>query len=142
MQIVEIAGHVNHQMLARYSQIRMQAKRAATEETARRHAANGAQRGKVQAKVQPALAGAPAANVAQMLAIQLRQARARRLACARSVVWISCDSENARLGNPGDFFRNRACRSGDIRGVFALAFCRKYLKLNHYRLTPVGSLYD
>jgi integrase len=59
--IMDIAGHVSHQMLARYSHIRMEAKRAALDGLARRRAPKD---------VGGELSGAPGADVASAHAVQ------------------------------------------------------------------------
>ena len=64
--IMEIAGHVSRQMLSRYSHIRMQAKRDALEEIARRRAAEDATRKKRDAHAQAQQHAATPANVAPM----------------------------------------------------------------------------
>ena len=59
--IMDIAGHVSHQMLARYSHIRMEAKRAALDGLARRRAPKAAS---------GELSGASRADVASERAVQ------------------------------------------------------------------------
>jgi hypothetical protein len=68
--IMEIAGHVSRQMLSRYSHIRMQAKREALEELARRRAAENATRKQSDAQAQAQQHAATAANVARALPVQ------------------------------------------------------------------------
>ena len=62
---MEIAGHVSRQMLARYSHIRMQAKREALDGLARNRATSAA----VRADAQVGAAEAAEANVALAVAV-------------------------------------------------------------------------
>jgi hypothetical protein len=87
---MEIAGRVNHRMLARVRHIQTHTKRTAMEEAARRRAVDGAPRGKAQADVQPAPDDAPVANVAQTLAIQWREEESGAGARLWSHVAASC----------------------------------------------------
>jgi hypothetical protein len=67
---MEIAGHVNHQMLARNSHIRMPTKQTALEEIDRRRAAQDATRTKPNVpEAQTQHHAATAANVAPTLPI-------------------------------------------------------------------------
>jgi hypothetical protein len=60
----------SHEMLSRYSHIRMQVKWAALQKTVRRPAADKTHRAKAKAKAPAAAVDAPAATVAPTLAIQ------------------------------------------------------------------------